>query len=164
MKQGKTKQIVFLSLAALVVIVGGVLLVGAASGWFDSIIEKVTLSEEYLHDEESSSQMITIDTAKFNEMMSGGKTFVAISHLPTCTANILAYLKDYAAEHHFDYFYYPWSELKETALHDKIRFAPSVYIVSNGKLITYLSADSDADTAKYNDYNEFAAWLDSYKY
>ena len=161
MKNRKFWQIFTLSLAAIAVIAGGVLFVGAASGWFDnSEPVKVTLSSEYQNS--AAPTMLTVDTDEFNALIDEQKSFLGITYLPGCTANILTYLKDYATARQLNYIYYPWSLLRDTWLHDSIKYTPSVFIISNGKLVAFLAADSDADTEKYNSSEAFAAWLDQY--
>ena len=166
-KKRKFWQLFALSAAIIAIVGGGICFIGAVSGWFGGVPERVVLSDEFVHDSasetsENTSVMLTINTVEFDQLIAEQKSFIVISHLPTCTAKILTYLKDYAAEHHFDYLYYPWSQFKDTDFHAEIRFAPTVFIVSNGKLAAFLDADTDADTAKYNDYATFSAWLDSY--
>ena len=58
----------------------------------------------------------------------------------------------------------PYSDLKETELHNTVKFAPSIIIIKNKKVVAYLKADSDDDYDKYQDSESFTNWLESYIY
>ena len=55
-----------------------------------------------------------------------------------------------------------FAEVKESSLHEKVKYYPSVAVVSKGKIVAYLRADEDADADKYNDYDAFKAWIGKY--
>ena len=52
-----------------------------------------------------------------------------------------------------------FSEMKETSLHDFVKYYPSVVIVGEGKVRVFLRADSDEDADKYNDFEVLKSWL-----
>ena len=54
--------------------------------------------------------------------------------------------------------------MKKTFISDTVKFAPSVVIINNGKIITYLDAESDADYEIYQDETKFDNWLNNYIY
>lgn len=141
-----------------------VLVAGALSGWFNggSAPTTVTLSAEYIADDSATDPIITVDSDEFDKLIADGKSFIVLSHLPGCTANILQYLNQYSTERHIRYVYFPWSLFRETTFHDQIQYAPTVALFGEGELVTFLAADSDADTDKYNSSEAFAAWLDQY--
>ncbi len=58
----------------------------------------------------------------------------------------------------------PFSELKETKYYDTVKLAPSVLLIKDGEIISYLKADSDEDFKRYQDPDEFEKWLDKYIY
>ena len=43
-------------------------------------------------------------------------------------------------------------------------FAPSVLIIKNGKIVTYLDANKKEDLDRYQDTSSFESWLDKYIY
>ena len=56
----------------------------------------------------------------------------------------------------------PFSEFKNTYLYDTVKYAPSVLIVENNKIIAYLDANKDDDLEKYQDVNKFKDWINNY--
>lgn len=155
------------AIVALLTFAGIVVLVaGALSGWFNGgrTPTHVVLSPEYINTagDAIEDSTVIIDDKEFDQLIANHKTFIVLSHLPGCTANILSYINQYAASHHILYTYYPWSSLRETSYHEQIQYAPTVALFSEGQLVTHLRADSNDDIEKYNNYDAFAAWLDSY--
>ena len=149
------KSVILLALAAVLVVASSILFVGAVGGWFENH-EKAVLSAEYTN----RAETINITLADYQEMVKEKKSFIVITYLPSCTANILKYLDDFSKEKNIVVHYLSWAELRENqALKTKIQYAPSVLIVSKGEIIDFLHADSDSDTIKYNNYDEFSAWL-----
>ena len=58
----------------------------------------------------------------------------------------------------------PFLKYKDTSLYNKVKYAPSIIIVDRGKVISYLDANNNSDTIKYQDENEFEKWLNNYIY
>lgn len=156
-KKSKIWQIVVPIAIIIVVVVGGFLFVGATAGWF-SQSQEITLDAEYLGKNEAS----TLDPSAYEKMVNEKKSFIVIAYLPTCTADIIKYMKEYSAERDISYFYLNWSDLRQTSLKGTVDFSPSVILISKGRPIAHLRADSNEDTAKYNDFSIFSAWLDQY--
>ena len=162
-KEHRLRQIILLGAAALTMLVGSFIFVGAAAGWFSGpsaplpIAKKATLSEEYINN--SGIKEITKD--EYQKLIEEKKSFVVRAHLPDCQAKILQFTKDYAEEQNIIINDINWAELRDIVKQSGIKYAPTVIIVSEGRIISSLRSDSDADTAKYNDYNEFKNWLNS---
>ena len=53
---------------------------------------------------------------------------------------------------------------KNTKFFDKVRYAPSILIINNNKVVAFLDANSDEDYNKYQDSEEFDKWLTNYVY
>ena len=58
----------------------------------------------------------------------------------------------------------PFDEYKKTSFYKKVKYAPSVIIVRDGKIVDYLDADSDDDLDRYQDTSAFEEWLGQYIY
>lgn len=56
----------------------------------------------------------------------------------------------------------PFDEFKKTKLHDTIKFAPSVIIIKEGKIVEYLDPEKNEDLPKYQDKKEFTSWIKKY--
>lgn len=61
-----------------------------------------------------------------------------------------------------DFLSTPFVEFKKTSFYKKVNYAPSVLIISKGKIISYLDANKDSDLEKYQDEKEFEKWLQKY--
>ena len=67
-------------------------------------------------------------------------------------------------KYNLSFYSMPYSDLKETELYNTVKFAPSVIIIKNKKVVAYLKADSDDDYDKYQNSESFTNWLESYIY
>ena len=67
-------------------------------------------------------------------------------------------------EYHLAFLSIPFVEFKKTSFYKKVHFGPSVLIIKNGKIISYLDANSDEDLDKYQNSKEFSNWLKEYIY
>lgn len=157
----KKKQMGVLGLviALVVVLFGSVLFMGAVSGWFDG--QKVTLDPEYIGAE---ADFMELDAAGYDALVAAGKSFVVFVDQDGCTTadRLRGFVSDYAAEVGIKVYRMMFSEVKKTSLHDNVKFYPSVAMVSRGKVVGALRADSDEDAAAYNDYDAFRKWVRKY--
>lgn len=147
----------------LVVVVGGtVLFVGAASGWFGS--SKVVLDAEYYCGDSCDGEMMELTGAEYEELIREGGSFVVFVDQSGCTTadRIREYMTDYALETGVRVYRMMFSEARDTSLHDHVKYYPSVVIVSRGRVVGCLRADSDEDADIYNDYDVFKEWMGRY--
>lgn len=56
----------------------------------------------------------------------------------------------------------PINEFKKTKFYTQVKYAPSIIIIKNEEIITYLDANKDEDLEKYQDVNAFDNWLKLY--
>lgn len=160
----KKKQASTLSLiiALFIVIFGGILFVGAASGWFDST--KVTLDPEYICQEDCDGELMDLDAAGYEQLIVARKSFIVFVDQGGCTTadRLRGYVTDYAKEHGIKVYRMMFEQVKESSLHDAVHYYPSVAAISKGKVVGALQADSDADAPAYNDYSAFQTWIKKY--
>ena len=57
-----------------------------------------------------------------------------------------------------------YEEFEKTDYVNKVKYAPSVLIIKNGKIVTYLDANKKEDLDRYQDTSSFESWLDKYIY
>lgn len=158
---GKKKKrqigIVGLLVSLLVVVVGSVLFVGAVSGWFSEA--KVELDAEYFADIDG---FLEIDAEKYDEMINAKKSFIVFVDQNGCnTADRLReYVLRYAKDKGITISRIMFADMKESLLHNSVKYYPSVAIIEKGDVRTYLRADSDEDAVIYNDYEEFKTWME----
>ena len=144
----------------LVVVIGGtVLFLGAVGGWFGG--SKVTLDAEYYCGEECDGEMVELSGVRYEELVRNGGSFVVFVDQSGCTTaeRLRGYVADYAREIGARVYRMMFSEVKETSLHDFVKYYPSVVVVSRGRVAGYLRADSDEDADYYNDYEAFVRWI-----
>ena len=147
----------------LVAVIGGtVLFLGAVGGWFGG--SKVTLDVEYYCGEECDGEMMELSGARYEELVRNGGSFVVFVDQSGCTTaeRLREYVADYASEIGVRVYRMMFSEVKETPLHDFVKYYPSVVVVSRGRVAGYLRADSDEDAEYYNDYGAFVRWIGRY--
>ena len=149
-----------LSIALVAVVGGSILFVGAVAGWFDS--KTVTLSEEYYHSD--TQEFMELDKLGYENLVAEKKSFVVFIDQEGCKTadNLQGFLQNYMAEHQIAIYKMMFTEMKETALHDNIKYYPSVAIISGGKLVTYLRADSDEDANIYNNSEALETWMNKW--
>lgn len=147
----------------LVAVIGSaVLLVGAASGWFDG--KKTVIDVEYRCGEECRDYALDLNSEEYEDLIGNEKSFVVLVDQGGCaTADRLKeYMLEFARENGFQFHKIMFSDMKETSLHESVKYYPSVAIVSKGRVVGFLRADSDDDAIMYNDYEAFKNWLKRY--
>ncbi len=72
--------------------------------------------------------------------------------------------KKFMEKYKIDFISMPFDKFKKTSFYKKIKYAPSIIIIKNGKVVDYLDANEDRDTAKYQDYVSFKSWISKYIY
>ena len=151
-----------LVLLLLIVVGGTILFVGATSGWFGS--GKVVLDAEYYCGEDCDDEMMELSGAKYEDLVKEGKSFVVFVDQSGCTTadRLRGYVTDYAHKVGIKVYRMMFSEARETSLHDYVKYYPSVAVVSHGKVVAWLRADSDEDADYYNDNEAFNKWLNRY--
>ena len=154
----KIKKTIVLVLCLIVTIVGGVLFVGAVSGWFDT--SKVSLDAEYKC-EDKCDEFIELDVATYNDLVLNKKSFVVFVDQGGCVAadRLRQYVMDFAKEQGIKFYKMMFIDVKKTSLYESVRYYPSVVLVSDGRVVAWLRADSEEDAERYNNYNDFNDWL-----
>ena len=70
--------------------------------------------------------------------------------------------KEFMEKYHIDFLAMHYDEFKDTALHSTVRFAPSVIVVKNWKIVDYLNPEKDEYLDLYQDEITFEKWISSY--
>lgn len=155
-KQKKTWQLV---VALVVVVISGVLFVGAAAGWFSE--KKARISEEYYTD---NVGLMDFDAAEYDSLASEGKSFLVLVDQGGCnTADRLReFAENLAVEKNVAIYRIMFDEMKKSKMGEYVKYYPSFVVVSRGKVLAFLRADSDEDADAYNNYEAFLGWIDQY--
>ena len=161
MVEGENKNggVLALVIALVVVLMGGVLFVGAVSGWFDD--PKVKLDAEYYAD---GAEFMELSAGEYEGLAEAKKSFVVFVDQGGCnTADRLReYVTRYMTETGILVYRMMFEEIKETSLYEQVKYYPSVAVVSKDRVVAWLRADSDEDAKMYNDYDTFKAWMEKY--
>lgn len=149
----------WLVIALIVVLAGGVVFVGAVSGWFDS--GKVVLDSEYYNND---AKYLELDAEEYKELIKTKKSFVVMVDQTGCDAanTMREYMTEYMSKYGIQVYKMMFEDLKQTTLYGDVRYYPSVVVISKGRVVGYLRADSDEDADKYNEYEALKQWLNGY--
>lgn len=164
MKKKQSKKSVWVLVLALVaVVLGSVLFVGAVSGWFNGE-QMAEIDSEFYCSSKCYLELDDISVEEYNEMVNAGKSFVVVVDQGGCTTadRIKEYAEKYSNKRFFKIFKIMYSGVKETDLKEAVKYYPSVAVISKGKVIKALRADSDEDAPMYNNYDDFEKWLNKY--
>ncbi len=162
-KKTNKKAIIGLVAALILVVVGGVLFVGAASGWFSGPAYAV-IDEEYKCENKCHLELKDISSEEYEKMVSAGKSFIIMVDQGGCKTadNVREYAQIYSNSKRYQIFRILFSDVKENSLGEYVKYYPSVAVISKGKVLSYLRADSDEDAPAYNTYSDFKAYLDRF--
>ena len=160
MKKLKTWQLI---LGLLLVIGGTTLFVLALSGVFDDN-RAVIDAEYYSCSDNCESRYMELEASEYEKLIMEGKSFVVFVDQGGCvTADKLrSFVNSWAAQKGLKIYRMMFEEMKKTSLHDFVKYYPSVAVVSHGKVLSYLRADSDDDASAYNEYGAFENWVKKY--
>ena len=160
----KQARVLGLIVALIVVLFGGLLFVGAVSGWFDD--DKVILDNEYVNFEYDDEQSFyeELDAGKYDELVRLKKSFIVFVDQDGCTTadKLREYIIEYEKEVKIAVYRMMFSEVKESSLHEFVKYYPSVALVDRGVVRWYLRADSDEDDDFYNNYEVFKGWMNQH--
>jgi len=125
---------------------------------FKGDTNKITLENKYYSD----GKFITVtkkDISKLNN-----ENYILYVHNSFCAFKIPCetIFKKYMEKEKIDFLSINIDEFKKTNFYKKVKYAPSVIIVSKGDIIAFLDAESDDDLNRYQDVDEFTKWIDKY--
>lgn len=149
----KKRQKKYLFLIALVLIAAVTL-----SGAFVLALlstSKTRLDAEYY----GTTGETAIDKEEYERLLKQQKSFIVASAASVCSSDILDFIDDFSENEKVAYYYMNWSNFLDSATGDEIKYPPTVFIVSKGKIRAFLDSDSEKDVEKYNNYEDFAAWM-----
>ena len=160
-KECKNGGVLALVVALVAVLIGGVLFVGAVSGWFDD--SRVKLDAEYYTDE---SELMNLTVDGYEGLIEAKKSFVVFVDQTGCTTadRLREYVMGYMDDVGMSGYKMMFGEMKESSLHEFVKYYPSVVIIDKGRVAKWLRADEDEDAEIYNDYDAFKDWMNKNLY
>lgn len=128
------------------------------SGCSKKQIEKFYLNNKY-YNEGKFIAIKNIDELKDD-------TYVLYTYNNYCTFKkpCEEVFKEYMEKYKIDFYSIPIDYFKKTSLYKEVRYAPSIILVKDGKVVTYLDANSNSDKEKYQDTKKFEEWINNYIY
>ncbi|MBR3229097.1 hypothetical protein IKF67_02610 [Candidatus Saccharibacteria bacterium] len=155
--KNKRATIIKLIIALVAIIAFSVLFIGAVAGWFDS--KKATIDAEYQCTEQCD--YVNLTATEYKALIDDQKSFILLVDQGGCTTadRMREFVANYSNEAGFKVAKIMFSDMKETSLHNYVKYYPSVVIISHGQPIAWLRADSDEDSEAYNDYDTFKNWI-----
>lgn len=160
MSAEKKKQlgVLWLIVVLVVVLIGSVVFVGAVSGWFDDT--RVTVNDEYICVDDCG-ELMELTAEEYGRLIEEKKSFVVFVDQGGCTTadRLREYVRDWSKESGVRVYGMMFKDMKESLLAGFVEYYPSVALVSRGKVVTWLRADSDEDADVYNDYDVFRGWM-----
>ncbi|MBR3323916.1 hypothetical protein IKG24_00025 [Candidatus Saccharibacteria bacterium] len=156
MKKLKVWQLL---LGLLFVVGGATLFVLAVSGVFGGA--KVKLSSEYICGESCDGEYIELSADDYEKLIADKKSFVIFVDQGGCTTadRLEGFVKDWSINNGIKVYKIMFEDMKKTSLYNSVKYYPSVAVVSSGKVVNFLRADSDEDADAYNKYDAFLNWM-----
>lgn len=158
----KSLKVWQLSLGLLLVVGGTIVYVMAIAGVFNA--PRAEISEEYLCGGTCDGEYMELGTDEYEKLINDQKSFVVMVDQGGCTTadRLKGYTKDFAASKGFKVYKMMFEDMKKTSMHDFVKYYPSVVVVSRGKVIGFLRADTNEDSDMYNNYEAFSNWFQKY--
>ena len=94
------------------------------------------------------------------------ENYILFTYNNYCTLPISceSIFEEFMKQYNIAFLSIPFEEFKNTYIYRKVKYAPSIIIISKGHIISYLDANSDDDLNKYQDVTEFKKWIEQYIY
>ncbi len=70
----------------------------------------------------------------------------------------------FSSDYNIEILSISFEQFKNTSFYKIVKYAPSVMIISNNKIVAYLDAENDNDVDKYQKVDAFKGWLEKYIY
>lgn len=164
MKKGLAKLKTWqLLVGLLIVIVGTTLFVVGVSGGFG--VKKAVLDAEYTCEDDCEFSYMEIGPEEYEKLIEDKKSFVVMVDQGGCTtADRLReeFVRKFAVDKRIKVYKMMFSDVKKSSMGDFVKYYPSVAVISKGKVIGWLRADSDEDADAYNKYEAFEEWIKKY--
>lgn len=110
------------------------------------------------------SELRDISADELQELISEQKTFVLLAHQPNCqaSAELSNIVRQFSEQNSVTIYRIAFSDLKNSALVDGLRFYPTFVIYHNGEVVDFLEADSAEDVSAYTSLGGFTEWFKGY--
>ena len=124
--------------------------------------EKFYINDKYYN----NGEFIKITSNDLNNLINSKDSFLLYTYNDYCSLKIQCddIFRSVMNKYKIDMYSIRYEEFEKTDYINKVKYAPSVLIIKNGKIVTYLDANKKADLDRYQDTSSFESWLDKYIY
>lgn len=128
------------------------------TGCKEKQIEKFHLNNKYYNE----GKFITIKN--LDDLKND--SYILYTYNNFCTFNVPCedIFKSYMEKYKIDFYEIPFDDFKKTSLYKEVKYAPSIILIKEGKIVEYLDANSNKDLEKYQDTKKFEEWINKYIY
>lgn len=122
--------------------------------------EKLYLSDEYYN----NGSFITYTSEDLSSLKD--KTYLLYTYNNYCSLPVSCeeIFKSFMEKYKIDIVQIPYAEFKKTKFYSTVKYAPSILIMQNDKVISYLDPNKDEDLPKYQDKSKFENYLKEHIY
>ena len=123
--------------------------------------DKFYLEDKYYNTEE---RFVVIEANDLEKLVKDKESFVVFTHLPYCTFSVPCdvIFETFLNENNMSFYSIDFDEFTKVDEFKSIKYAPSVVLVKEGKIMKYLDANSDEDYDMYQNVESFTNWIKKY--
>ena len=156
------KRIAYLILGLVMIITGSILFALAVSGVFDPL--ETELDAEYYCEGTCEEEFTELSKEDYEDLIKKKKSFVIFVDQSGCDGadRLRKFSSDYFSESGVKIYKMMFADLKETTLHEKVKYYPSLVVIRKGNVRAFLRADSDEDADAFNQYGSFIDWVNKH--
>ena len=156
------KRIAYLILGLVMIVTGSILFSLAVSGVFDP--SETELDAEYYCEGTCEGEFAELSKEDYEDLIKKKKSFVIFVDQSGCDGadRLRKFSNDYFPESGVKVHKMMFSDLKETTLHEKVKYYPSLVVIRKGNVQAFLRADLDEDVDAFNQYGSFIDWVNQH--
>lgn len=156
------KRIAYLILGLVMIVTGSILFALAVSGVFDPL--ETELDAEYYCEGTCEEEFTELSKEDYEDLIKKKKSFVIFVDQSGCDGadRLRKFSSDYFSENGVKIYKMMFADLKETTLHEKVKYYPSLVVIRKGNVRAFLRADSDEDVDAFNQYGSFIDWVNQH--
>ena len=126
-------------------------------------VSKFSLTDKYYTNEEKG--LVEVELSEVNEAIEAKDNFVLLIYLAGCSTcqELRPIVEEYLDKANIKMLMLSYDSMeKGSKLKKTVKYAPSVVIFKNGKIIDFLDTASDRDIERFSSYDAFSEWFESY--
>ena len=122
--------------------------------------DRFYLSDDYYN----NSSFIEINSEQIDALTN--KKYLLFTYNNYCSFEIPCdkIFEKFSSDYNIEILSISFEQFKNTQFYKIVKYAPSVMIISNNKVVAYLDAENNNDVDKYQSVDAFKEWLEKYIY